>query len=123
MKRKYLILLTSNTTNTTFKATNTTLNAEINEVKNEIPNITNLASNVSLNAKTNEIKDEIPSITNLAETAALTTVENKIPNASDLVKKADYDSEIKLIKSKYSPHLIIISSQIIYLMKKYQQKS
>ena len=100
MKIKYLILLTSNTTNTTFKATNTTLNAEINEVKNEIPNITNLA-----------------------ETAALTTVENKIPNASDLVKKADYDSEIKFIKSKYSPHLIIISSQIIYLMKKYQQKS
>ena len=43
----------------------------------------------------------MPSITNLATTAALTTVENKIPNISDLVKKADYDAEIKDIKIKY----------------------
>ena len=49
----------------------------------------------------NEVEDEIPSIINLATTAALTTIENKIPNASDLVKKADYDAEIKDIKSKY----------------------
>ena len=48
-----------------------------------------MATNTSLNAKINEVKGEIPSITNLATTAALTSVENKIPNASDLVKKAD----------------------------------
>ena len=32
------------------------------------------------NAKINEVKGEIPSITNLVITTALTTVENKIPN-------------------------------------------
>ena len=32
------------------------------------------------NAKINEIKGEIPSITNLVITTALNTVENKIPN-------------------------------------------
>ena len=35
----------------------------------------------------NEIKEEIPSITNLATTTALTVVENEIPDVSNLVKK------------------------------------
>ena len=62
-------------------ATNTTLNAKINEVKKEVPSITNLATTAALNAvKINEVKDKIPNITNTACTAALTTVENKIPN-------------------------------------------
>ena len=71
-----------------------------NEVENEIPSITNLADNRS-DVKINEVKGEIPSITNLATTAALTAIENKIPNVSDLVKKVDYDAEIKDIKDKY----------------------
>ena len=37
--------------------------------------------------KSNEVKDEIPGVTNLATTAAFTTVENKIPNFNDLLKK------------------------------------
>ena len=37
--------------------------------------------------KSNEVKDEIPGVTNLATTAAFTTAENKIPNFNDLVKK------------------------------------
>ena len=57
--------------------------------------------NVSLNAKIKDVKGKITSITNLATNAALTTVENKIPNISDLIKKADYDAEIKDIKNKY----------------------
>ena len=48
---KYQILLT---------ATNTTLNNEINEVKSEIPNTTNLATTDALNAEIYEIKDKIP---------------------------------------------------------------
>ena len=65
------------------------LNKLSNVVKNEdrIPDFTNLATNVSFNAKINEVKREIPSITNLAPTAALTTVENEITNVSNLVKK------------------------------------
>ena len=56
-----------------------------------------IATNTNLNAKANEVKSESPSITNLATTAALTTVENKIPKESDLVEKADYGGEIKII--------------------------
>ena len=37
---------------------------------------------VLLNAKRNEIKGEIPCITNLAITAALITVKNEIPDHS-----------------------------------------
>ena len=40
--------------------------------------ITNLATTAALNAKINEVKGEIPNITKLASTTALTAVENKI---------------------------------------------
>ena len=53
---------------------------KINEVKKEIPSITDLANTTAFNIKTNEVKNKIPSITNLASTAALTAVENKILN-------------------------------------------
>ena len=82
-------------------ATNTILNDKINEVKNEIFSSTYLVTNASRNGKRNDVKGEIPSITNLATIATLTIVENKIPNASDLVKRADYDAKIKDVKNKY----------------------
>ena len=69
LKIKYLILLNL-----------------VNEVKSEIPSITNLATNASLNAKINEVKNKIPRFTNLAATTALTAVDNKIPNVSHVVK-------------------------------------
>ena len=47
------------------------------------PDITNLATNASLDTKINEVKDQIPSITNLVTTLALTTVENKKLNVSN----------------------------------------
>ena len=46
-------------------------------MESQITDITNLGTNASLNAKRNEIKGEIPSITNLATANAPTTVENK----------------------------------------------
>ena len=42
---------------------------------------------VDLNANINEIKGKIPNITGLATSSALTAVENKIPNVSSLVTK------------------------------------
>ena len=45
--------------------------------------ITILATNAFLNTKINEVKSEIPSITDLTTTAAITAIENKIPNVSD----------------------------------------
>ena len=59
----------------------------MNDVKNEMPSITNLTPNASINAKINEVKGKISGITNSAATAALTAVENKIPNVTELVKK------------------------------------
>ena len=73
-------------------------NAKIRDVEHKIPDIATLVSA----AKTNKVKGKICSITNLATTTALTTGKNKISKATtDLVKKADYDAEIKDI----SPHL------------------
>ena len=61
-------------------------------------------SNASLNAKINEVKGEIPNITNLATTTALTVVENKIPNVSNLVKNTDYNTKISEIEIKSNNH-------------------
>ena len=43
----------------------------MDEVKNEIPSITNLATTTALNGKINEVKNKVPGITNLATTALL----------------------------------------------------
>ena len=79
--------------------------------------ITNAATNTSLNAKINEVTGKIPSIINLTTTSAgLTTVQNKIPNVSDLVKKADYDAKIQKLKINILLIMITISSLIIYYL-------
>ena len=62
-------------------------NAQIKNIEDKIPHITNLATNTALNAKIDEVKTKIPNITNLANTAALTVLENKMSNVSNLVKK------------------------------------
>ena len=49
--------------------------ADIEDVEDKIPGITNLATNTTLNAKTHEVKNEIPSITNLATTDTLSAVD------------------------------------------------
>ena len=66
----------------------TEYNANIKNIQDKIPDISNLATKINLNTKINEVKNEIPSITGLA-TTALTAVENKIPNVSNLVQKTD----------------------------------
>ena len=76
----------------------------MNEVKGEMPSITNLATNAVLNASINQINGEIPNITNLATTSALTAVENKMPKASNLVKKTDYNRKISKTEKKINDH-------------------
>ena len=44
-----------------------------------------MATNASLNAKINELKGETPNIINLATTTAFIAVENKIPNVGNLL--------------------------------------
>ena len=60
--------------------------------------ITNLATNSTLNAKIDKVKNEIPSINNFAVTAALTSIENGIPNVNDQNKKADYNAKLSETK-------------------------
>ena len=72
----------------------------MNEVKGEIPNITNLAKTAALNSKINEVKGKIPSTINLGSTTVLTAVENKIPDISSLVKKLTITQEIAALVNK-----------------------
>ena len=69
-------------------ANNTTLNAIINKVKNEIPIIIiNVATTTALKAKINGVKNKIPNIINLGTTTVLTAIGNKISNVSKLFRK------------------------------------
>ena len=67
-------------------------NAKIRNIEDKIATITNLATNTTLNAKINEVKGKMSNITfyyclNLATTTALTAAKNKIPKVGNLVKK------------------------------------
>ena len=79
-------------------------NAQIKNIEDKIPDITNLAIKTTLNAKMNEVKAEIPIITYLATTTALTSVENKTPNVSNLVKKNYYNTKVNETKKKITDH-------------------
>ena len=46
------------------------------------------------NAKITDVEGEIPSTRGLATSSDITAVENKIPDASSLVRKTDYDTNI-----------------------------
>ena len=60
-------------------ATNASLNAKINDLKNDMPSITNLATTTTaLNAKINEVEKKIPNTLNLATNTAFTAVENNV---------------------------------------------
>ena len=48
-------------------------NAEIKNIEDKMPDITNLAANTTLKSKINEIKNKMPNISNLATTSALNT--------------------------------------------------
>ena len=78
-------------------------NAKIKTVEDKI-DITTLTTYASLNAKINEVKGEIPNITNIATNTALTAVENKIPNVSNIVKKTYYNTKISEIEDKVTDH-------------------
>ena len=50
------------------------------------------------------MENNIRDISSLATKTALTSVENKIPSASNLVKKADYDTKVTEIENKLIEH-------------------
>ena len=67
------------------------------DIKDKIPDITNLTTAAAVNAKIKEAKDEMSVVSGLATNDTLTAVESEIPNVGDLVnkkKKTDYDEKI-----------------------------
>ena len=75
-------------------------NAKINNIEDKILDIANLATKTT---KMNEVKGEIPGITNLSTTAVLIAVETKKPSISKLVKKKT-DAKINEIEKKITGH-------------------
>ena len=57
--------------------------ANIENIEDQIPDITNLATNIKLNSKITEVKNKTSDITNSASTNDLPATENKV---LDLVK-------------------------------------
>ena len=55
-------------------------------------------------ANLTELENKIPDISNSAAKTALTAVENQIPVASNLVKKTDYNSKVTEIENKLTDH-------------------
>ena len=55
-------------------------------------------------AKLTELKNKIPDVSNLATKTALTAVENKIPDVSNLVKKTDYNTKVTEFENKLTNH-------------------
>ena len=53
-----------------------------------------------INTKVTKTEGKIPSIRCLATNSALTAVENKIPDVSSLVKKANFDTELKKMRDR-----------------------
>ena len=74
-------------------------NAKIQDIEDEIPDITNLTTNTTLNAKINEFKNKIPDIINLA---TLTAVENKIPDHSKHIATPEFN---KLLAENFAARL------------------
>ena len=73
---------------------------DLSKLNDKVKHLATTTTTTAFNAKINEVKNKIPNITNLATTTALIAVENIIPNVSNLVKKTDYDTKISEIENK-----------------------
>ena len=63
-----------------------------------------MVKKTDFSAKITEVKGKIPNITGLATSSSLIAVKNKILNATSLVRKTDYNTEISEIEKKITDH-------------------
>ena len=80
----------------------------------KMPSVINLATAAAFNAKINDVKNKIPDTTNLATTTALTAVENKVPNVSNLFKKLIINQKLAKLKIKL---LLIMTMINVFLLQ------
>ena len=76
----------------------------IHDVEKKFLILVGLLKETDHNAKITEIDGKMPNISGLATTTALTAVENKIPDVSNLLKKAKYNTRINEIENKITDH-------------------
>ena len=68
--------------------------AELKEVENKIPNVSNFATKSDVSNSVSEVEKKIPSVANLATKEELTAVENKIPNVSNFATTSYVETAI-----------------------------
>ena len=81
-------------------ALKTKCDTDKSELKNKIPDTSDLVKKTKLT----EFENKIPDISNLATKTALTPVENKVPDVTSLVKKTDYNTKITEVENKLNNH-------------------
>ena len=85
---------------------------DLSKLSDKVKNDNNSATNTNLNAKINEVKYKRPNITNLATTGtAVNAVENKMP-VSNLTKKLTIKQQLMKLKGK----LLVITVMINILL-------
>ena len=75
------------------------------KLEKKIPDVTDFVKETKLT----ELENKITDVSSLATTWALTAVENKIPDVSSLVKKTNYEQQIRELEKKLSSSLICCS--------------
>ena len=68
--------------------------AELKEVENKIPNVSNFATKSDVSNSISVVEKKIPSVANLATKEELTAVENKIPNISNFATTSYVETAI-----------------------------
>ena len=86
-------------------------------IENKIPDVTNLATNTALNAKINETENEIPSITILATTAAPNAKIDEVKGELPYIINLANNTALQLLKIKYL--VLVIQSKKLKLKKNY----
>ena len=67
-------------------------------------NVKYLVLLTQLLAKINDVKGDLPNISDLATTSALTAFKNEIPSVSNLLKKTDNNTKLSEIVKKITDH-------------------
>ena len=82
-------------------------------------NINNLPTTAAFNAKVNEIKNKIPNTTNLSTTTALNTADNKIPRHSKYITTSEFNRlKVKKLSARLAQANLASQNGIANFVKK-----
>ena len=82
-------------------------------------NINNLPTTAAFNAKVNEIKNKIPNTTNLSTTTALNTADNKIPGHSKYITTSEFNRlKVKKLSARLAQANLASQNGIVNFVKR-----